>query len=289
MELSDLRVFRAVVETGGISRAAERLHRVPSNITARIQKLELDVGKSLFIREKNRLRISPAGEQLFTYAESILALADEALEQLHDDRPTGGLSIGSIEALAATRLSKLLMQYHREYPQVTLALNTHPTGVLIEQVLAGQLDVAFVSDPINDARLAITPVFKESLILVSSLGQPDIRSPSDLAQNPTLLGFSAQCTYRRRLADWVKDAEVAANVIEINSYHALLNCVTAGMGVGLVPESLLALYPFKADIKSHVFPSDIAQSMTCIIWRKDALKPSLTAFYQLLMKGMNET
>ena len=63
MELSDLRVFCTVVEQKGINKAAENLHRVPSNITARIQKLEAELNQTLFFRTKNRLKISPAGEQ----------------------------------------------------------------------------------------------------------------------------------------------------------------------------------------------------------------------------------
>ena len=62
MELSDLKVFQQVVLSGGITAAAQKLNRVPSNITARIQKLELQLNTQLFLREKNRLRISPAGE-----------------------------------------------------------------------------------------------------------------------------------------------------------------------------------------------------------------------------------
>lgn len=69
MELSDLTIFCTVVESGGISSAAQQLNRVPSNITSRVKKLEAELNKPLFIREKNRLRVSPAGEQLFDYAK----------------------------------------------------------------------------------------------------------------------------------------------------------------------------------------------------------------------------
>ncbi|MFT5717200.1 MAG: DNA-binding transcriptional LysR family regulator, partial [Oleiphilaceae bacterium] len=169
MELSDLRIFKAVVETGGISRAAEMLNRVPSNITARIQKLESELGKNLFIREKNRLRVSPSGEQLFIYAKKILLLANEALEQLNHEHPKGKLRLGSMEAVAASRLSSVLMGYHKNFPEVSLEVITGPTGKLIEQVLSGDLDLALVADPPKDKRLDTTPIFIETLVLVSDL------------------------------------------------------------------------------------------------------------------------
>jgi len=78
MELSDLRIFRAVVREGGVTRAAERLHRVQSNVTTRIRQIEDDLDTALFIREGKRLHLSPAGQVLLGYADRLLTLADEA-------------------------------------------------------------------------------------------------------------------------------------------------------------------------------------------------------------------
>jgi DNA-binding transcriptional LysR family regulator len=287
MELSDLRIFKAVVETGGISRAAEMLNRVPSNITARIQKLESELGKNLFIREKNRLRVSPAGEQLFIYAKKILLLANEALEQLNHEHPKGKFRLGSMEAVAASRLSSVLMGYHKNFPEVSLEVSTGPTGKLIEQVLSGDLDLALVADPPKDKRLDTTPIFIETLVLVSDLSLQSVNHPDDLGQNPTLLGFSSQCAYRARLESWIKENDAIANVIEISSYNALLNCITAGMGIGLVPEILLDFYPFKDGLKVHALPTHLQKTTTYSIWRKDSVKPSLRAFNEALMKFSN--
>jgi len=287
MELSDLNIFKTVVETGGISRAAETLNRVPSNITARIQKLELELGKDLFIREKNRLRISPSGEQLFTYAKKILLLANEAIEQLNHDQPQGKLRLGSMEAVAASRLSSVLMSYHKHFPEVALEVSTGPTGRLIEQVLNGDLDLALVADPNKDQRLDTLPIFTETLVLVSDRSHQTINHPADLGENPTLLGFSTQCAYRTRLETWVKEKGVMATVIEINSYHALLNCITAGMGTGLIPQKLLDFYPFKNGLKVHPLPTHLQKTTTYSIWRKDSIKPSLLAFNKLLLKSSN--
>ena len=284
MELSDLKVFKAVVETGGISSAAKQLHRVPSNITARIQKLESELETSLFIRENNRVRVSPSGEQLIGYAEQILSLADEAVENLNQQAPSGRLNVGSMEAVAASRLSPVLSEYHQAYAKVELVLQTGPTGLLIDQVLSGELDLALVADPVLDSRLEILPIFEERLVLVSNISYEVITNPEDLGDNPTLLGFSARCAYRSRLSDWVNQSDRVANVIEINSYHALLNCVAAGMGVGFVPEVLLDLYPFKEDIRVHSVPEAFACTTTCLIWRKDSVKPSMEAFQASLLK-----
>lgn len=78
MDLTQLEMFNAVASTGSITRAAQKVHRVPSNLTTRIRQLEADLGVELFIRENQRLRLSPAGHSFLRYSQQILALVDEA-------------------------------------------------------------------------------------------------------------------------------------------------------------------------------------------------------------------
>jgi len=282
MELSDLKVFLQVASSGGITAAAQKLHRVPSNITARIQKLEQELDTQLFLREKNRLRISPAGEQLLPYAKEMIRLSQQAINELQKTTPKGRLTIGAMEAVAATRLTEPLMRFHKEYPEVNLQIETGPTGLLIERVLAGEIDIALVADPRQDKRLEINPVFEEELVLVSDLDHKKINSTADLSAEPTLLSFNHLCAYRGRMRDWTKDGGIAAQIIEISSYHTLLSCVAAGMGVGIVPKVLLDFYPFANSIQQHKLDKQWSHSTTAMIWRKDSLKPSMTAFKEFI-------
>src|SRR5262245_21529862 len=104
MDLADLQIFRSVVHAGGVTRAAEQLHRVQSNVTTRVRQLEAELGVDLFIREGKRLHLSPAGRLLLGYADRLLDLAQEAREALHDDMPRGLLRLGSMESTASVRL-----------------------------------------------------------------------------------------------------------------------------------------------------------------------------------------
>lgn len=278
MELSDLRVFQEVAESGGITAAAHKLHRVPSNVTARIQKLEQELNSQLFIRDKNRLRISPAGEQLLPYAKQMLNLSQLAINELQHTTPKGKLTIGTMEAVAATRLTEPLVHFHQEFPEVNLQIKTGPTGRLIENVLTGEIDVALVADPEKDTRLEVSDIFKEELVIVSDLRHKKIKSPADLAVEPTVLSFNHLCAYRKRLIDWSKESQIVATVIEISSYHTLLSCVAAGMGIGIVPKALLNDYPYSSSIQQHRLAKEWRYSTTAIIWRKDSLKPSTLAF-----------
>ena len=137
MDLSDLRIFCAVVREGGVTRAAKRLHRVQSNITTRVRQLEEDLGTALFIREGKRLHLAPAGQVLLDYADRLLALAEEARTAVQDPRPRGTFRLGAMESTAAVRLPGPLSDYHQRFPDVTLELRTGNPQVLAAAILAG--------------------------------------------------------------------------------------------------------------------------------------------------------
>jgi len=213
------------------------------------------------------------------YAKQLLALAQTTLNELADNSPKGTLRLGTMEAVAATRLVEPLMKYHRQYPNVELEITTAPTADLINKVLASELDLALVADPVQDNRLTMLPIFKEKLVIVSDLAHQEIKSPEDLNKQSSLLGFSRSCAYRSRLEDWAKLGHDQVRVIEINSYHTLLSCVAAGMGVGIVPVALLDNYPFASSVKVHQLPLNLQRSVTSFIWRKDSVTASSEAFY----------
>src|SRR3989441_9346233 len=128
MDLAALHIFKTVAETGGITKAAARLHRVQSNVTTRVKQLEESLGTPLFHRHKRRLTLSAEGKLLLAYAERLLRLSSEAQAALRSGAPRGTLRIGSLESTAATRLPPVLSRYHAAYPEVRLELLTRTTG-----------------------------------------------------------------------------------------------------------------------------------------------------------------
>ena len=105
MELSSLRIFKTVAEEGSVTQAAAKLHRVQSNVSARLNQLEESLGVSLFHRSGRRMLITEEGARLLDYADRLLRLADEAQMSVRGDQaPAGQLRIGSMETTAAARL-----------------------------------------------------------------------------------------------------------------------------------------------------------------------------------------
>ncbi|HMB47397.1 MAG TPA: LysR family transcriptional regulator, partial [Afifellaceae bacterium] len=176
MDLSDLRIFTAVVREGGVTRAAQRLNRVQSNVTTRIRQLEEKLGVSLFIREGKRLTLAPAGQVLMEYADRLLDLADEARSAVHGSAPHGIFRLGAMESTAAVRLPAPLAQYNRRYPQVKLELRTGNPVQLASAVLAGELDAALAAEPVAEARFDSMVAFQEEPVLVTAAPHPPTES-----------------------------------------------------------------------------------------------------------------
>ncbi|MDB5517973.1 MAG: HTH-type transcriptional regulator GltR [Tardiphaga sp.] len=281
MDLSDLRVFSAVVREGGVTRAAERLHRVQSNVTTRIRQLEDDLATPLFIRAGKRLHLTPSGQILLGYADRLLALADEARNAVQDPRPRGVLRLGAMESTAAVRLPGPLNEFHRRYPDVVLELRIGNPEVLAKAILAGELDAAFVAEPIADAPFDKMHAFEEEPVIVSSTAHPSIGRKGGFPRS--VLVFENGCPHRKRLEDWyTKRGEMPERTIELGSYHAMLGCVVAGMGIALLPKSVLTTFPEGKRLTIHHLPQGENRAETVLIWRKGAGSPNIEALRQIL-------
>lgn len=254
LDLAVVEIFRAVAQEQSITRAAQRLGRVQSNVTTRVQQLEETLGVPLFLRDARRMTLTDAGRQFLGYAEKLLALEEEARQALRPGEPSGRLRIGSMESTAASRLPRPLAAYHAQWPEVSVTLTTGPSQRLIDGVLAQTLDCAFIAppgvltaagwQPDPQPGLDAVPVFTEDLMLVLPAGHDPITGPHDLRVR-SLAVFVRGCTYRDAALQWLGgpagDAVRHLDLIEVDSYHAMLACVAVGHCGAVLPRSVLSL------------------------------------------------
>jgi DNA-binding transcriptional LysR family regulator len=283
MDLSDLQVFRSVVQAGGVLRAAEVLHRAQSSVTARIQELERKLGVKLFVREGRRLQLSPSGRILLGYADRLLDLASEAASAVRTDRPTGVLRLGAMESTAAARLPEPLDRFHQRYPEVALELYSADPRDLIKQLLNAELDAVLVAGPLSDPRLEMQDIYEEELVIVAEARHAPIASPKDLIKR-TMMTFHPGCPHRQRLEEWFARGHVMPErVVEAGSYHLILGCVAVGMGVALLPLSVLEGYAEKDRLSIHHLPARFRTVKTRLAWRRDAPHAKILALAEVLL------
>jgi len=277
MDLAGLEIFRAVAAEGGITKAAAKLHRVPSNVTTRVKQLEERLGMALFLRHRRRLVLSPEGRLLLAYADRLLRLSSEAEAALRHGQPRGVFRLGTLESTAATRLPPVVARYHRRYPDVRIELVTGTTGALLAKVVAHELEAAFVAEPFAGDDLDVQPVFREKLVLITPKGFGKVRSAKDVGR-ATVIAFATGCSYRRRLEAWFDRAGVAPErVMEFGSYHAIVACVAAGTGIAIVPRAVIRAVLGVESVAICALPSAVAETRTCLVSRRGHQSIAFTA------------
>jgi DNA-binding transcriptional LysR family regulator len=285
MDAADLRVFEAVARLGGMSRAVAELNTVQSNVTARIRRLEDELGTALFQRHSRGVTLTAAGRRLLPYAIRMRSLlADARRAALDDGGPRGQLNLGSLETTAALRLSPVLSAYAAAWPEVDLVLTTGTTCELIDAVLGHRLEGAFVCGPVDHPELEEQAVFCEELVVVTA---PSVRSLDQLGAQDRLkiVVLRAGCSYRQRLESLLATRGiVGVRLLEFGTLDSILACVGAGIGVTLLPRIVVEAAGRDGRVALHGLPAAEAEVDTLFIRRRDAFVSSALAAFLATMR-----
>ena len=282
MDLVELQIFKTVAEQGGITRAAAALHRVQSNVTTRVKQLEERLGARLFHRQGRKLVLSSEGRLLLGYAERLLRLSTEAQAAVKGHTLHGLFRLGSLESTAAARLPPVLAAYHRAHPGVRLELVTGTSGALVDKVLRGDIEAAFVAEPFATKNLEMQHVFTEELVLITPRSHSRVTTAKELEQR-VVLAFPTGCSYRRRLESWLgRSSVVAERVMEYGSYHAITACVAAGGGIAVVPRSVLRVVGAENQLAVHTLPQQVSKARTMLVWPRGYQSAALAALREAL-------
>lgn len=266
MELKDLEIFQMIAEKGTISEAARELNYVQSNVTMRIQKLEQELGTSLFHRHRRGMILTPEGKKLYEYSRKMLRLADEMKKAVQNkNEPSGRLDIGTVETVI--QLPQILASFMTKYQNVDLSLYTGVTEMLEEEVLQHKLDGAFVTEADFHPDLVSYEVLREELVLISD---PQTSSLDELKSKPFLC-FSEGCGYRARLEAWYRDQNITPQkILEFGTLETILQSVVVGLGVTFVPRSAVTHLLEQGRIRTHTLPDQYSKIRTVFIRRADS-------------------
>lgn len=275
-DLNTLRSFVAIVEEGGFSAAARRVHRTQSAISVQIAKLEDRLNTKLLERDNRPITVTSSGESFLSYACKILELADEAvLAATSPEEPTL-LRVGFGQFLVPYDLHKLLARFRRAHPNCDLVLNLGAGTMLLEQLGKGELDVVFAGPEAESGQ----KLWEEPLVWS---GTTNLSNNSD---DPIeLVLMHAPCSFRKvafdALAKSAKSWKVSVNA---NSLQAVQSAIRAGLGVSVIPLSSVAEdMPIVHNLPE--LPNTMVMSY---------VHPEVSALYaqrliDFLMEGVNES
>ncbi|MEA2783544.1 MAG: hypothetical protein QOK29_5090 [Rhodospirillaceae bacterium] len=247
MELRQLEHFVAVAEERHFTRAARRAHIVQSGLSASIRSLERDLGSPLLVRSTRRVELTAAGAAFLAEARRVLAAAEAAREAVAAVQGLlrGTLAVGIMQAHAALDLPEVLGRFHARHPGVELRLHQAASRVLVEEVRAGTLDLAVAALPgPAPAGLVRLSLGSEAMQLACApghrlAGRASVRLV-DLREEPFVdfvPGWGVRIAVDRAFAE----AGIARRVaLEMNDTSTLLDLVSNGLGVAIVPPAVAA-------------------------------------------------
>lgn len=284
VNLRALEIFRAIALEGSVSKAAEKLNRVQSNISTRLKQLEEQLGQKLFLRKKHGLLLTAQGSVLLRYADRLFELSMEATEAVRQTGPKGRFRIGAMESTAAARLPLVLSRYHRLYPDVQIEIETDTAGGLMKRLHNYDVEAIFVAEPIKLKNIEARPVFEERLMLVTPASFPGLRNIEEISGR-TIIAFEEGCAYRRYLQQWLLEKGITpGGMISVGSYLSMLACVSAGTGYAVVPKSVLDIIGTRKSIFCHPIPGKMSKIKTMLAWRSNYSSPKLEALRALFSK-----
>ena len=246
-DLICLRSLVAVVEEGGFSAAAKRIHRTQSAISLQIAKLEERLNTKLLERTSRSIAVTPSGETFLSYARRILELADEAVLSVTAPKEATRLRIGFMQYLASQHLHILLARFRRAHPNcdLSLAFGGAEGVALLERMDRGELDVVFAG-PITErggAATALGParadrsrvLWEEPLVWAGNMNRSnDPAAPIDL------ILLSPPCSFRQIAFEALTKIGTPWRLsIDANSVLGIQSAIRAGLGISVLPLSAI--------------------------------------------------
>ena len=240
LEVRHLALVTEIAGTGSVTRAAERLHLTQSALSHQLREIESRLATPLFLRLGRRMVLTPAGERVLASARRVL---DDLVRAEDDLRSLSAPGTGVLRLCTQCNtgyhwLPPLLETFHRTYPAVDVQIVVSATARPVEALLEGQIDVAFITDGTDDARLVTRPVFKDELVAAVAPAHPFASrphiEPAELAGTHLLL-----YNLDRRNSDVYRYVLTPAGVEParvslVPLTEAILELIKAGQGIGVM-------------------------------------------------------
>lgn len=249
---------------------------------SRIRALEDELGMPLFQRHARGVTTTPAGQRVLPFVGRIEKLMAEVKSAALDaGQPRGALSLGSLETTTAIRLAPLLAEFTRNHPEVQLVVTPGTTSKLVHKVAASRLDGAFVAGPVDHPDLHQEPMFTEDMVLVAGPAIGSLKALRQVAELKTIT-FQLGCSYRQRLESFLAGVGiVVARRLEFGSLDAIVSCVSAGIGVTLLPKRVVDAAARAGQVKLLRLPREQSKVETLFVRRHDSyVSSALTAFLE---------
>jgi DNA-binding transcriptional LysR family regulator len=279
LDLTALRSFVAIAETGGVTRAAGVLNLTQSAVSMQIKRLEESLDLKLLERAGRQVVLSPAGEQLLSYARRMVTLNDEIMDKLTDKGVEGSVSLGVPHDIVYPVVSKVLQQFRAQFPNVQVDLRASFTRELQDGLTRGEYDLILTTEEglmsqgetLSRARMSWTGAEGGTI----------------WRQRPLKLGFSQRCMFRP-LVQKVLDREGIEWVMamETDSDRTIEATIGADLAICVAIEGTEP--PHMVPIQHGGALPELPVSLINMYGAKQAQSPVVSSLAELLRQGYGD-
>jgi LysR family transcriptional regulator, transcriptional activator of the cysJI operon len=248
MHVESHRVFRAAVEYGSITRAAQTLHMTQSTASRHLQTLEDEYGGLLFERSATGITLTSFGRALYPYTCDLLSCHEKAKEELARlRREGGGLSVGATLSIGEYVLPQVLGEVRRMYPQAEIRMRISNTSDVLEDLARHRIDIALVEGVVEAGMdLRVETWRDDELVLVCAPDHPFAKNGTirleQLVGHPVLLREEGSGT-RQVTETALEGAGIRSSLtiaMELGSTEAIKSATEAGLGVAFLSRLTVA-------------------------------------------------
>lgn len=293
MEIKQLQTIEMILKKGSFLKAAEELGYVQSTVSLHIQQLEEELKITIFEKQGRRMVLSQEGEVFWEHARQLLSHADQVKETLEElsQGQLGHIRIGAIETIGQKMLPPILIEFLREFPKVTIALELNGTNNLCHRVFQDELDIGIGPIlPNESSGLRKIPLFVEKVVLLLPQKHPLATKEKLTLQeigNSRLIVSEPLSSYRLALEQrFLEEGIHFKPAVEITDSKTIIQFVQGGIGLALLPVS--AIDPIPPDtIVREVAGVELGLTMGLIRKEKRLGKAALQLFSTLQEKLKN--
>lgn len=272
LTLKQLRYFEALARHGHFGRAAEACAISQPALSLQIKDLEVSLGAMLFERDPRQVRLTSFGKDFASRVRGILHSVDELgdLARASQDRLAGRLRIGIIPTVAPYLLPTIISRLTQLHSGIDIHVRETLTAKLIQELAEGRLDTAIVALPVSEPSFAEVALFEEDFVLVrpgQDAGKP-VPNREALREMRLLLLEEGHCFRDQALSFCNMQSTLPRELLEGSSLSTLVQMVSAGIGVTLIPEMAVAVETRSSTVSVARFDSPKPSRTIGMIWRK---------------------
>src|SRR5882724_8629185 len=271
MTLRQLRYFDALARHSHFGRAAEACSISQPALSMQIKEMEAALGGVLLERSARQVTLTKFGEEIVQRVREILRSVDELgdFARASRDRLAGRLRIGMIPTIAPYLLPKVIGNLTETHPELDIQVREALTPKLIQELSEGRLDTAIVALPVSEASLAEVALFSENFLLVRPRKDEGTPVPSrEMLREMRLLLLEEGHCFRAQALSFCKMHSSPRELLDANSLSTLVQMVSAGVGVTLIPEMAVAVETRSASVSVARFKNPQPARTIGMIWRK---------------------